>query len=475
MCMDCQAVSCVDCKDFGDHQGHKHQLITAVAEGQRNQLREAVTAAEAVEAAAAGVARAVEAVVDEIGAASGCCSASEGGGGGTLNAAEQQIAGAFGKARAALDTREQELTAMVRALADEKMAKADEQLHELCMLRSKLHAAAECAEATIAMAPSEVSARFKLCLDTLQAATDAKMAAEPTVDSRIPVNLPLDTLLHTIAGFGSAGGPGMVQGMQYVLQGATVSVTWQPPDAAALPVVAYRVERAVGAQAQNVAAGRTERLQFEQQVDDLAGQSVTYRVQAEDAGGNVGPWCEGSAIQLPETFLAFTECGSNVTIAGSVATKTGSKGRVNSVAVIGGSLTAGVHCWEVELTSGGNYIMVGVCRAGVDIANTNDLYTSNDAWFMYMYNGGLFGNGKSSADAAGAFATGDRLGMRLDLNAGTLSFFKNGSPHGPGHTGVAGPVKRCVEMYGADSSVTVLPNVSFLWLVELRTNGWFLI
>ena len=208
MCMDCQAVSCIDCKDFGEHQGHKHQLITAVAEGQRNQLREAVAAAEASEATAAGVARAVEAVVDEIGAVFGCCSASDGGGG-TLNAAEQQIAGAFGKARAALNTQEQELTVMVRALADEKMAKANEHLHRLGMHRSRLHAAMECAEATIAMAPSEVSARYKLCLDTLQAATDAKLADEPTVDSCIPVNLPLDTLLHAIAGFGCAGSPGI--------------------------------------------------------------------------------------------------------------------------------------------------------------------------------------------------------------------------------------------------------------------------
>ena len=87
------------------------------------------------------------------------------------------------------------------------------------MLRSELYAAAECAEATIAMAPSEVSARFtgKPCLDTLQAATAAKMAAEPKIDSHVPVNFPLDTLLHAIAGFGSAGGPGMAQGMQCTL------------------------------------------------------------------------------------------------------------------------------------------------------------------------------------------------------------------------------------------------------------------
>ena len=76
--------------------------------------------------------------------------------------------------------------------------------------------------------------------------------------------------------------------------------------------------------------------------------------------------------------------------------------------------------------------------------------------------------GGSGSDNAGAFAVGDRLGCRLDLGARTLSFFKNGAPHGPGHTGVVGPVKRCVEMYHTQATpytgdaVTVLSDVSFL-------------
>ena len=62
---------------------------------------------------------------------------------------------------------------------------------------------------------------------------------------------------------------------------------------------------------------------------------------------------------------------------------------------------------------------------------------------------------------AGGFAEGDRIGCRLDLGAGTLSFFKNGAPHGPGHTGVVGPVKRFVELPNQSGSVTVCEGVSF--------------
>jgi hypothetical protein len=76
------------------------------------------------------------------------------------------------------------------------------------------------------------------------------------------------------------------------LQGVTAVLTWEPPEASAVPVVASVVERAVGKRgAPYEPAGRTEGGRFEQRVDGLAGQSVVYRVRAEDRGGHLGPWC----------------------------------------------------------------------------------------------------------------------------------------------------------------------------------------
>jgi len=160
----------------------------------------------------------------------------------------------------------------------------------------------------------------------------------------------------------------------------------------------------------------------------------------------------------------FTRAGAKVTLSAgdTVATRT-SEGQgfwTNAVAVLGEDLAVGVHCWELQLTKG-NDAMVGVCKASVDVANTNDLNTGSDAWFMFTYNGVLHGNGQRNGDQAGAFTEGDRVGFRLDLGAGTLSFFKNGVPHGPGHTGIEGPVKRCVELGYEGLSVTVCECVSF--------------
>jgi len=184
----------------------------------------------------------------------------------------------------------------------------------------------------------------------------------------------------------------------------------------------------------------------------------------------------------------FTEAGARVTLSAgnTVATKARySNGNwAKSVAVLGGSLMTGVHCWEVQMRAGGSStlpIMVGVCKAGVSMANAAGLYLGSDAWCMYARNGSLWGNGKSPARVApsstsssddsdyssdsdafdGAFAQGDRLGCRLDLSAGTLSFFKNGAPHGRGHTGIVGPVKRFVELSKTNATVTVCECVSF--------------
>ena len=97
MCMDCNAVSCTDCMNFGDHKGHTHELITAIAEGQRNQLRAEVVIAEAAEATAAATAKAVEAVADAISEANDCGGKSAGSG--TLAAAKKHIDTTFDRLR----------------------------------------------------------------------------------------------------------------------------------------------------------------------------------------------------------------------------------------------------------------------------------------------------------------------------------------------------------------------------------------
>jgi hypothetical protein len=83
-----------------------------------------------------------------------------------------------------------------------------------------------------------------------------------------------------------------------------------------------------------------------------------------------------------------------------------------------------------------------------------------DGSFILAGNGALFGNGKEASDEAGAYKQGDRVGMLLDLDNGSLRFFKNGVEHGPGYPAgsVTGPVVAAVQMFKKDLSARLLPN-----------------
>jgi len=83
-----------------------------------------------------------------------------------------------------------------------------------------------------------------------------------------------------------------------------------------------------------------------------------------------------------------------------------------------------------------------------------------DGWFIEAEDGTLFGNGKDGVDSAGGFEQGDRVGVLLDLDDGSLRFFMNGVQNGPGYAAgsVTGPVVAAVQMLDHNDSVRLLPN-----------------
>jgi hypothetical protein len=131
-----------------------------------------------------------------------------------------------------------------------------------------------------------------------------------------------------------------------------------------------------------------------------------------------------------------------------------------SLTTTGTELTEGKHYWEVELLSESVSIFIGISRPNLD--PTGDYYHRDctDGWFIYAGTGPLYGNGKFNDDLAGRYKQGDRVGLLLDLDSGSLRFFKNGVQHGPGYPAgsVTGPVVAAVHMYEQDLSVRLLPN-----------------
>jgi hypothetical protein len=146
---------------------------------------------------------------------------------------------------------------------------------------------------------------------------------------------------------------------------------------------------------------------------------------------------------------------------GKVATQTRRGNRDFSLTTTGIELTEGKHYWEVELLSENmSNIFIGISRPNLDPAGIYWKRECTDGWFISAYQGGLYGNGKVGYDAAGPYKQGDRVGVLLDLDNGSLRFFKNGVQPGPGYAAgsVTGPVVAAVHMSWTDASVRLIPN-----------------
>ena len=164
-------------------------------------------------------------------------------------------------------------------------------------------------------------------------------------------------------------------------------------------------------------------------------------------------------------------------------------------------LNKGKHYWEVVLEYPGiRAVHIGVSRPGLNPrggdGDIHKPYAGNEvSWLVCSHTGSLYDNGERGVDAesrliydeggaavggsadvvtGGGYVQGDRVGMLLDLNDGSLCFFRNGEEHGEGYPAgtVTGPVVAAVRMSSCGSSVRLLPrkdsNEEGSW-VEVRS------
>jgi hypothetical protein len=162
---------------------------------------------------------------------------------------------------------------------------------------------------------------------------------------------------------------------------------------------------------------------------------------------------------FPDEYVELSE-------GGTVATHLKEAGDFIQVTA-GAELTEGRHYWEVEVFSENMHdIFVGVTRPNLDPVGDYALAGCTDAWFTDAQDGDLWGNGKEGVftDVAGDYyKQGDRVGVLLDLNNGSLLFFKNGVQHGPGYpaSSVTGPVVAAMQMGREGEAVRLHAGVAF--------------
>jgi hypothetical protein len=163
--------------------------------------------------------------------------------------------------------------------------------------------------------------------------------------------------------------------------------------------------------------------------------------------------------ESPLLWRTFPEDRVTLSEDGAVATQT--MQYELSLTTTGIELTEGKHYWEVELLSQTmSTIFIGISRPNLDPTGHYFLRECTDGWFINATGGALYGNGKQDDDQSGGYTQGDRVGVLLDLDSGSLRFFKNGGEHGPGYAAgrVTGPVVPAIQLLLENTSVRLLPD-----------------
>jgi hypothetical protein len=162
---------------------------------------------------------------------------------------------------------------------------------------------------------------------------------------------------------------------------------------------------------------------------------------------------------------------------GMVATQTADAA---SLVTTGEELMEGRHYWEVELHGARNTngLGFGVCRPGLDLKAfaREDLKQS---WSISASYAAVYGFDPGYAslredDNNEGFNTGDRVGMLLDLDDGSLRFFHDGEEkvEGFGPGSVTGPVARYVELAFAGQQVELLPSADWPATARAAAFQW---
>jgi len=144
-----------------------------------------------------------------------------------------------------------------------------------------------------------------------------------------------------------------------------------------------------------------------------------------------------------------------------VATKTNGGNHWSCTVKANMVMHEGQHYFEVELMPGSaGGVMIGVARENVDPDSCHHSWYGDRpqrAWLMFAMLG----------DDSSSFATGDRVGVQVDLDSGSVSFFKNGNlirrpkqASGRIWQRVKGPVVPAVQLFDEGDAVKFISDAA---------------
>jgi len=150
-------------------------------------------------------------------------------------------------------------------------------------------------------------------------------------------------------------------------------------------------------------------------IDAIRGQETGY--------ATLNPLAKGSSLTLSNGNLTATKAGSGYYTTISTLT----------------TPTTGKWYYEVESNVNSNNLVIGIGREDFNQGSTLVRYLDHDPLgYIYRASDGAKSNNNSASSYGSSYTSGDVVGVGLDLDAGTLTFYKNGISQGVAFSSLSG-------------------------------------
>ena len=174
------------------------------------------------------------------------------------------------------------------------------------------------------------------------------------------------------------------------------------------------------------------------------------------AGGLVGWWPFDSSAQSTSANVTWSptdkDTSMDLTNSNLTATRNGGAGNTALRNSLGKS--SGKWYWEITglwTVSAASIPVIGVADS---TASLQQIIGGNaNGWGYRSYDGKSFNNSGTSAYGA-TYTTGDVIGVALNMDAGTLTFYKNGTSQGQAFSGLTGALYPTASLYTQNDTVT---------------------